>query len=375
MNSAVMPDDNTIRITLVETVDNSYSLFFGMNLFPKIASDLKETPIGVRYAIITDSNVGPLYAGKLEECFRTEGLDADTVYLQAGEKKERLDTCEEVGVQMSQKQYGRDCAILALGGGVVGDTAGLVAASFNRGVPYVQIPTTVLAQADSSVGGKTAVDTRYGKNLWGAFKQPRMVYIDVATLETLPYREYRAGLAETIKHGIIADSEFFEYLERNMGDILRRSPELSLHIAKQNCMIKGRVVAEDPDERGKRRILNYGHTVGHAVEKLSGFELLHGEAVSVGMMSAGRIAREYGFSDLDLQRQERLLRSARLPTTIPSHVFDEAITSAVSIDKKASKGRPRFSLPAEVGIMHEFGGAYATYVDDNVFAAALRESR
>src|SRR3989338_1627575 len=369
-------DDNVMRISLRREVDESYSIIFGNELFPQIAEDLRSEPIGSRYAIVTDSNVRELYAEPLEDTLRDRGLEVQTFSFVAGEKNKTIDSCMKVMGEMSHLKYGRDSAILALGGGVVGDMAGFMAAIFNRGIPYVQIPTTVLAQADSSVGGKTAVDTEYGKNLIGAFKQPERVYIDVATLRTLPERQYRAGLAETIKHGVIQDADFFRYLEENMHIVLQRSPESSLHIAKNNCRIKGNVVEIDPHEKSLRRILNYGHTVGHALERLSGYELFHGEAVSIGMMVAGRISNELGyFPEEDLECQERLLTAAGLPTKIPPSMTDGSIIAASSSDKKAKDSRVRYVLPVSIGRMHDFDGEYAGYVDDKVVIEALRRTR
>src|SRR3989338_6735942 len=250
-------DGNTMRVYLKREIDDSYDLVFGTGLFPQIAKDLKKSPIGSRYAIITDSNVGPLHAGSLEEALRREGIPVHTFSFEAGESHKTIDSCMEMMGKMSRMNYGRDSAILALGGGVVGDIAGFMAAIFNRGVPYIQIPTTVLAQADSSIGGKTAVDTDYGKNLVGAFKQPVRVYIDVATLRTLSDRVYRSVLAETVKHGIIRDEAFFRYLQENSGQVIKQSIDSSLYIARNNCRIKRDVVEVDPDEMVLRKILNY----------------------------------------------------------------------------------------------------------------------
>lgn len=371
----VIINENSMRINLESRVDESYDLIFGEDLFPQIARDLKESPLGSRYAIITDSNVRPLYGDSLETALKNEGLNVEIFSFEAGEQNKTIDTCMAIMRDMSKSKYGRDSAILALGGGVVGDMAGFIAAIFNRGVPYVQIPTTLLAQADSSIGGKTAVDTEYGKNLVGVFKQPEGVYIDVVTLKTLSETDYRTGLAETIKHGVIQDEDFFRYLQENVGLVLERSSESSLYIAKNNCRIKGDVVEVDPHEKGLRRILNYGHTVGHAIEKLSDFELSHGEAVSIGMMVAGRIARNYGFPDSDLERQEKLLKEVGLPTVIPNGIVNESIIEVTSRDKKAKDGQARYCLPVSIGKMHEFNGDFATYVDNSIVMNALQETR
>lgn len=368
--------DGAMRIHLKREIDESYDLVFGNGLFPQIASDLKRNPLGSRYAIVTDSNVRDLYAESLADALRSEGIETDTFSFAAGEPSKTIETCMRIMGEMSRLKYGRDVAILALGGGVVGDMAGFMAAIFNRGVPYIQIPTTVLAQADSSIGGKTAVDTECGKNLVGAFKQPEKVYIDVATLKTLSERDYRNGLAETIKHGIIQDAAFFRYLRENVEKILERSPESSFYIARNNCRIKGTVVERDPHEVGMRSILNYGHTAGHAIETLSGYELSHGEAVSIGMMVAGRIANQLGyFAPEDLDAQRALLTAVGLPITIPEAISDELIIESTSRDKKAKDGRARYVLPVSIGRMHEFDGAYTTHVDDDVVRSALQQTR
>ena len=373
---------DTMRVSLKREIDDSYDLVFGINLFPQIAQDLKKSPIGSKYAIITDSNVRPLYAESLEDALRTEGIPAHTFSFEAGEQHKTIDSCMKMMGEMSRMKYGRDSAILALGGGVVGDVAGFMAAIFNRGVPYIQIPTTVLAQADSSIGGKTAVDTDYGKNLVGVFKQPVRVYIDVETLRTLTDREYRSGLAETVKHGIIRDEAFFRYLQENSGLILEQSADSSLYIARNNCRIKGDVFEVDPDEKGLRKILNYGHTTGHAIEKLSvdSFEsgkntnyLLHGEAVAIGMMVAGRIAIALGyFSQSDLRQQEQSLKIFGLPVVVPNEMPNESIIEITSRDKKVRDGKAQYVLPVSIGKMNEFNGAYATYVTNDIVMEALQ---
>lgn len=381
----VIIKDESLEIILKRQVDESYEIVFGNEMFPKIASDLREKPLGSKYAIITDSNVGPLYADKLKKSLNDENLDASIFTFQAGEPNKTIYTVARLLEEMGEAKYGRDSAILALGGGVVGDTAGFIGAILNRGINTVQIPTTVLSQADSAVGGKTGVDLKCGKNLVGRIVQPQRVYIDVSTLKTLSSREYASGLAETIKHGIIYDKDFFDYLDDNTGTILERSVESSLYIAKNNCRIKGSVVEIDPNEQGLRRILNYGHTIGHAVEQLSvnrarvrptvDTYLSHGAAVSIGMMVAGRIAYEVtGFTKEDLDRQELLLKSVGLPTNVPNWMSPNDIVEITSRDKKAKNGNARYVLPTKIGTMEEYNGTYATYVDNSIVRRAIRNS-
>jgi len=362
-----------MRINLRREIDESYDIVFGEHLFIRIA---KELPADFRYAIITDSTVARLYGDAFHEILKQKGFKVALFSFAAGEISKNFETCMQIIKEMSQQTYGRDSFILALGGGVVGDVAGFVAALFNRGVPYIQIPTTLVAQADAALGGKTGVDTAFGKNLIGVIKQPQKVYIDIALLKTLPDRVYRNGLAETIKHGVIQDQEFFNYLQQNADKILQRDPDVCLHIARQNCRIKGKVVEQDPHEKGLRRVLNYGHTIGHALEKLSDYNLSHGEAVAMGMMVAGRIAVALGyFSAQELEQQKQLLQKFGMPVVIPATYSDEAIMEATSHDKKTKAGHIRYALPAAIGRMCEFDGAYATRVDDTIVKKALLETR
>lgn len=369
--------EKTLRVSLKREVDDSYEIVFGSNLFPEIARYLKNNDSRKNYAIITDSNVRDIHATRLRGAMIKEGLANTTIFaFPAGENNKTLDRCTEIMDRMSGCDYGRDSYILALGGGVVGDMAGFMAAIFNRGVPYIQIPTTLLAQADSSVGGKTGVDTHYGKNLIGAFKQPKRVFVDVATLDTLSGNEFRHGLAETIKHGVIRDASFFAYLEKNMKHILAREEESLLEIARQNCKIKGKVVEIDPEEKGLRRILNYGHTIGHAVEKLSKFDLSHGSCVSIGMMAAGRVALEIGqFNKQDFERQQELLIRIGLPLHIPQYISNEEIIALTTLDKKAKGGEARYCLPIKIGQMNEFSGAYAKSIPKEFVINALNKTR
>jgi 3-dehydroquinate synthase len=361
-----------IRVKLKQSEDNSYDILIQNGLLSKIPSDLKERKLGNRFALITDTNVSALYGQKLTDLLNDEGLETKIFVFEAGERNKKLRTCEDIMNNMSFNGFGRDSVVVALGGGVVGDMSGFIAAIFNRGVPYVQIPTTFLAQADSSVGGKTGVDTEFGKNLVGAFKQPKVVYIDPLTIRTLPQIEYISGLGETVKHGIIRDINFFNYIEDNKSEVLKMTDEVLLHLAQTNCSIKAAVVEIDPHEKGLRRILNLGHTIGHAVEKLSNYELPHGHCVAIGIMPALRIARQTtDFPMEDLIRVEKLFESLNLPTQIPFRVSNEDIIKATTLDKKAAKGQARYCLPIRIGEMASFDGQYVTLVDEPLVRQAL----
>src|SRR3989344_441597 len=364
-----------VRVDLKRQVDESYDVIVGEDLFPMIASDL----IGNRdkVALITDSNVWPLHGKKLLEVLVDSGLQADKFVLEAGEENKTRQNWEAVIDEMIDKRYGRDTTIVALGGGMVGDMAGWIGGGLNRGGPVIQVPTTLLAQADSAVVGQAGYNTRHGKNLIGVFKQPIRVYSDVSTLGTLSPREFRQGLAETVKHGVIADSSFFQYLEGSTSQILDRSPEHIAFLSMENARIKAEVVMKDPHEKGLRKILNYGHTPGHAIEKASGFNLMHGEAVSIGMMIEGRLSWYLGegFSQESLIRQEKLLERFGLPTKVPNNITDDQILGFAEVDKKNVGGKTRYALPFVIGIMYSFNGQYTTPVDEKIVRQVLTESR
>jgi 3-dehydroquinate synthase len=381
-SSSRLPADTHQIVNLTRTLDDSYPIVFGSGLFENIARDMREPtpnatkPLASQFAIITDTNVGPIYAPALQAKLSQAGLKSAVFYIPAGEENKTIEACVAVMREMAVDGFGRDSAILALGGGLVGDMAGFTAAVYSRGIPYVQIPTTLLAQSDSSVGGKTGVDLGDVKNLVGAFKQPTVVYIDIQTLSTLSAEDFRSGLAETIKHGIIRDAEFFAFIEGNIDGVIARDPNCLFEVVKGNCRIKGSVVEIDPEEQNLRKILNYGHTAGHAIEALSGFSMPHGYAVSIGMMVAGRISVALGYlPEGYLTRQKALLLRAGLPVQIPPSISNEDIVALTLKDKKAREGRAMYVLPKRIGEMVVFGESYATYVDKAVVLEALERTR
>ncbi len=368
--------DRFIEITIPAQPKETYRIHFGTRMFPQIAQDLSANGYAGRYGLITDSNVAPLYAADLEQELRREGLRVDRFTFPAGEKNKTIETCMGIIGQMSDLRFGRDSAIIALGGGVVGDMTGFVAGIYHRGIPYVQVPTTVIAQADSSIGGKTSVDTKHGKNQVGVFNQPRAVYVDSATLETLPEDHYRAGLAETVKHAMIYDRSFFDFLEEEADMILERSNNESLYFAMTNCHTKGILIEQDVKEHGIRRILNYGHTIGHALESLSGYTMLHGEALSIGMTVEAKISQALGIMQgQDLRSQRELLERFGLPVIVPHEMGAQQIIQATRTDKKAKDEKPRYVLPRAIGEMHDFEGDYAAPVKEEVVARAIDETR
>jgi 3-dehydroquinate synthase len=301
--------------------------------------------------VITDTNVDPLYSEAVTTPLAEAGSEVDVLIVEAGEPSKCSDVAAELWEQILDEGADRKSVVVALGGGVVGDLAGFVAATFTRGLRFVQIPTTLLAQVDSSVGGKVGINLPGGKNMVGAFWQPRGVVIDVGVLQTLPDREYRAGLAEVVKYGVIQDADFFAYLEANVADVNDREPGVLTRIVERCCRLKADVVEQDErEETGLRSILNYGHTFCHAFEAATGYEqLLHGEGVAIGMMCAARLGERLGRVDKTfVERQRVLLESFHLPLDVPE-VDHEELIELMYRDKKVERGKLRFVLPSRMG--------------------------
>lgn len=362
----------TVHVNLAKKVDYSYDLKIGPGLLAQVVSDLKSKPLADRYVLITDSEVALVFGTRLLKDLQDGGLQATLITFPAGEEHKTRETKAYIEDEMFRQGFGRDSAIIALGGGVAGDIAGFVAATYNRGIPYVQIPTTLLAHVDSSIGGKTAVDVSWGKNLVGSFYQPVAVYIDIDTLKTLPPRQIKAGLAEIVKYAIIYDGSLFYYLEENKEAILTLQNEPVIHIISRCCEIKAYIVERDEREGDLRKILNYGHTIGHAVEALCNYQMLHGEAVSIGMAVEGRIAQNLGYwTDKDVHHQKRLLEAFDLPVTVPSHLSSDEIIRATILDKKARSGKAEYVLPRKIGEMTTLNGRFGIKVEEAVVRKAL----
>jgi 3-dehydroquinate synthase len=299
-------------------------------------------------AIVTDGVVAPLYLETVRLALR--GARVAEIVVPHGEQAKSWETLNRVFDALLEARCGRDTLIVALGGGVIGDLAGFAAAVYQRGVAFVQVPTTLLAQVDSSVGGKTAINHALGKNMIGAFHQPRAVISDVATLDTLPERELRAGLAEVIKHGLTLDAAFVEWLERNIEVLRARQREPLIHAVRRSCELKARIVAEDERESGARALLNFGHTFGHAIEAATGYgPWLHGEAVAAGMVMAAELSALMGhLRKIEVSRVRELLKRAGLPVNGPA-VAPERLLELMTLDKKAAKGRTRFVVLEAIG--------------------------
>ncbi len=303
--------------------------------------------------VITDGNVGPLYAGTVQKSLEAAGFLVSVATLPAGEQTKCGDQVFQLYSRCIEAGLDRKSFIVALGGGVMGDLAGYVAATYLRGIPFVQVPTSLLAMVDSSVGGKTGINLPEGKNLVGAFHQPELVLADLETLKTLSPREYRAGLAEVVKYGIISDATFYQYLEEYVAELPDlENKELLAKVVGRCCEIKADVVAQDEREGGLRAILNFGHTVGHAVEKVAGYgAYVHGEGVSIGSIFAARASVELTeLSPTSCQRIERLFRLLGLPVRAPEYSWPD-LRDALSVDKKTIGGMPRFVLASEIGVV------------------------
>jgi len=367
----------TIPVPLIESRDASYQVIVGRGVWEELPGLLRERCPAHRYAVITDSRVSTLYGERVLALLAHAGLTAHPFVFPAGEWNKVRDTWAELCDRMIAAGIGRDGAVIALGGGVAGDLGGFVAATLHRGIPYVQLPTTVLAMVDSSIGGKTGVDLPAGKNLVGAFHAPRFVLADVDTLSTLPRNQVAAGCAEAIKHGIIADAVYADDVGRAAAACLAGSLDALEAVVERSIRIKAAIVAADAHERGRRQILNFGHTVGHAVESRSGYALLHGEAVAIGMAVETALAEATGHACGGTHRRVlELLERYELPATLPETLADDELLEAMQRDKKVRASIVRFALPAAVGEMaHSADGAWTVEVGPAEVRRVLEASR
>lgn len=355
-------------VELKKVVDDSYEIETGFHLEEKLMEDLKNGLVGKihKFAVITDSIVKDLYADNICHMLQTAGYEAQLFSFEAGEKSKTRKTKEMLEDAMLAGGFRRDCCIIAVGGGVVTDLAGFVAGTYGRGVPFINYATTLLAAADASVGGKTAVDTPLATNLIGLFNQPEKVYLDIATWKTLPKRQLCSGMSETIKHACMADRAFFDFLKENMDALMQVEQKACEHIAETNCKIKYHVVEKDEKESGLREILNLGHTVGRAIETVSDYKLLHGEALAIGMAAQVRLSQKLGYVTAEeAQEVIGLYQMAQLPTGIPDYIDREELVKKLYTDKKVRDGKLRFVLQKGIGNIVAFGdGVFATPIEE-----------
>lgn len=372
VSSKVGTDGPAVRQLHVALGDRSYPIHIGTGLLREAGlwANLLPSRASRKLALVTNDRVGPLYADALKATLEPLGCKITTIVLPDGEQFKTLESFGKVIDGLMQARMERKSTLIALGGGVVGDLAGFAAACYQRGMPFIQVPTTLLSQVDSSVGGKTAVNHPLGKNMVGAFYQPQAVVIDLQTLGSLPDQELSAGMAEVIKYGCIMDANFFDWLEAHMPALMARDPELLAQAVYRCCELKAQVVALDERESGARALLNFGHTFGHAIESEMGYgQWLHGEAVGCGMRIASELSSQLGLLDAKAKsRIERLIAAAGLPTQAPDWPA-ETYLKAMAHDKKAEAGEIRYIL------LQAMGKAFVRSVDDQAVSQAIKTSR
>ncbi|NEW06073.1 3-dehydroquinate synthase [Paenibacillus sp. SYP-B3998] len=340
-----------MRELTVDLGERSYPIYIGQGILNNIAGLFEQHKLSRKspLLVITDDTVAPLHLERVLTLLQKGGFTATSCVVPAGETSKSLAQLEEIVTVALQAGLDRSSAIVALGGGVVGDLAGFAAASFMRGIRFVQIPTTILAH-DSSVGGKVAVNHPMAKNIIGAFHQPELVLFDIDTLLTLPPRQVKAGLSEVIKHGLIWDAEFTQWCDDNAERLLALDPESLSYALYIGCKVKSIVVSQDERENDLRAILNLGHTIGHALEAVAGYgELLHGEAIAIGMVGAAKLAQQFGYSEEIYTVTKRIFLKYGLPISIPSHLDTDKIMKAMMHDKKFKEGTMVFVIPMEIG--------------------------
>ncbi len=337
-----------MKQVVVELGDRSYPIYIGAGMLAQ-AADLLGPRLSEQTLVVSNTVVAPLYLDALLDGL--PDITSRTLIVEDGERRKTVETMNAIITRLLEERFSRTCTLVALGGGVIGDVTGFAAACYQRGVSYVQVPTTLLAQVDSAVGGKTAVNHRLGKNMIGAFHQPVAVLSDTDVLASLPERELRAGVAEVIKYGLINDAQFFNWLEDNMDGLLQRDAACLAHAIEVSCRNKAAIVSRDERESGLRAILNLGHTFGHAIETALNYETwLHGEAVAAGMSMAAHLsARTTGFPESDVRRVNSLLEKAGLSITLPDTVSRRQLRELMAVDKKSRHGRLHLVLLEEIG--------------------------
>ncbi len=368
---------STFNVELKRVVDDTYEIEIGYNLVDRLIEDLGKGLVGriKRFAVITDTNVKELYAMPICQALHKEGYKVELFVFPAGEKSKTRETKAKIEDAMLEKGFKRDSCIIAVGGGVVTDLAGFLAGTFARGIPFINYATTLLAAADASVGGKTAVDTPLATNLIGLFNQPKKVYIDIESWKSLPQRQVASGMAETIKHACLASMDMFEFIEENLDDIMSFKKFACEYIAENNCRIKYDVVMKDERESGLREVLNLGHTVGRAIETVSDYRLLHGEALAIGMAAQVQLSARLGYmSEEQAQRVINLYERTGLPTAIPDYIDREALVKKLYTDKKVKDGKIRFVLQKGIGNVVEFTpGVFSEPVSEELAREIIME--
>ncbi|MFH0714771.1 MAG: 3-dehydroquinate synthase [Candidatus Diapherotrites archaeon] len=364
----------TVKVNLKKKIDHSYNIFIGRKIFNFLCKFLEKNVKATKYAIICDSNVKKIIVKKFLEVMKRNGLKASIISFPAGEENKSLKTYSLLQENCLENGIDRKSAIVALGGGISGDLAGFVAATFMRGIQFIQVPTTLTAMVDSSIGGKTAVNLEKEKNTVGAFYQPKAVFIDVSLLKSLPKKEMRNGLAEAIKHAIIADEKYFSFIEKNLKKIFSKNENILTKLVYESCLIKAKIVEKDEKEKNLRQILNYGHTIGHAIESISKYSgISHGEAIAAGMNFEGEIAEILGyFAKKDLERQRKILIKTGFSIHLPKPTNRKKLVQLMRLDKKNIARNIFMTLPKTIGKMKTLNGKYAIPVSEKTILKALK---
>ena len=354
-----------LKVNLDKKTSSSYEIRIGNKITDRMALIIGKNHKANRYVLITDNCVSNLYAKQMIDSFKDVGLDINLIEFPSGESSKNINTVLDIVGKLLELGADRGTMLIALGGGVVGDMVGFIASIYMRGIPYLQIPTTLIGQVDSSIGGKTAIDLTHGKNLLGTFCQPLAVFADLNFLETLPQKEFNNGLAEIIKYGIIDDEKMFRMLEDNMDAIKSRDSALLTKIVESCCRIKKSIVEIDEKEQGLRRLLNFGHTIGHSIEAISKYAISHGEGVALGMIAAARISEKKKYLDsAQVKRIEELVLRAGLPVKIPRAFSKEDIISKLAMDKKKKDNVVHFVLLKKIGMPFVNGGIASKLIYD-----------
>jgi 3-dehydroquinate synthase len=347
----------SMKVNLDKKTSSSYEIRIGYKIIDRMALIIAKNFKAERYVLITDNYVRNLYAKQMMDGFKDVGLKINLIEFPAGESSKNINTALEIVGKLLEFGADRSTMLIALGGGVVGDMVGFIASIYMRGIPYIQIPTTLIGQVDSSIGGKTAIDLPVGKNLLGTFCQPRAVFADLIFLDTLPEKEFNNGLAEIIKYGIIDDEKMFRLLEDNVDALKNRDSAMLTKIVENCCRIKKAIVEIDEKEQGLRRLLNFGHTLGHAIEAVSKYAISHGEGVALGMIAAARISEKKNYLDTtQAKRIEEIILRAGLPVKIPRDFSAKDIISKLAMDKKKKDDVVHFVLLKKIGMPFINGG-------------------
>jgi 3-dehydroquinate synthase len=347
----------SMKVNLDKKSSASYEIRIGYKIIDRMVLIIAKNHKAGRYVLITDNSVGSIYAKQMMDSLKDVGLNTNRIDFPAGESSKNINTVLDIVGKLLELGADRSTILIALGGGVVGDMVGFIASIYMRGISYIQIPTTLIGQVDSSIGGKTAIDLPHGKNLLGTFHQPRSVFADLIFLETLPEKEFNNGLAEIIKYGIIDDEKMFRLLEDNIDAVKSRDPVLLLKLVETCCHIKKSIVEIDEKEQGLRRLLNFGHTLGHAIEAVSKYTISHGEGVALGMIAAARISEKKKYLDTaQLNRIEEIILMTGLPGKIPQKFSADDIISRLAMDKKKKDDVVHFVLLKKIGMPFVNGG-------------------